>query len=300
MAKLSNSRPTTYKLLVAAFIIFAGAGIFAWWQYSYTNPDKVFNRMIANNLTTPSVTKKTSEKVGDQSLDQTAIIVTSPKQYVASQSTLTQGEGKQKTEVVTETLAFPTEEFTRYLSISTAQKNSAGKPFDFSSVLGVWGATTQDDVQSGGPQTFSQAILGIVPVGGISPASRKALAAYIKNNDVFGIDYSSVKKEWKNNRLVYTYQGDVKPVPYVTMLKQYARGVGLTQLSSIDPQQYKDSDSIRFSVNVDVISGQMTSITYAGDERSNDFTAYGFRPVVKTPTNTVPISELQSRLQQVQ
>lgn len=302
MAKLSKSRTTSTKLIVAAVVIFTATSIYAWWQYSYTNPTKVFNRMVANNLATPSVTKSSVEVAGDQSLTQKAIIVTTPKQYVASQSTLIQGEGEQKTEVVTETLAYTNEEFTRYLSITTSQKSISGKPFDFSGVLGLWGVTTQEDADDGGnsPQTFSQAVLGIVPVGGLNAANRKELASYIKSNDVFGIDYSSVKKEWKNNRLVYTYQGSVKPVPYVTMLKTFSHSIGLTQLDSIDPQQYKNSASINFSLDVDVISGQMTNINYSDSERTDEFSAYGYRPVIKTPTNVVPIYELQSRLQQIQ
>lgn len=300
MAKQSKSRITPINLIVVACIIFAGAGLYAWWQYSYTNPTKVFNRMLANNLATPSVTKTSSQAAQGQSLEQTSILVTTPKQYVASQSTITQGEGSNATKIVTETLAFPTEEYTRYLTINTAQKSSSGKPFNFDKVLNIWGKTTQADAASGNePQTFSQVILGVVPVGHLNPKQRQQLVSYIQKNNVFGIDANKVTKSWQNNRLIYTYQGSVKPVPYVTMLKLFARSMGLVQLDSVNPEQYKDSAPIAFSVTVDVISGQMTSVQYTEAERQDVFSAYGYRPVVNVPKNTVPISELQDRLRQV-
>lgn len=299
MAKQSKSRITPTNLIVAALVILAGAGVYAWWQFSYTNPTKVFNRMVANNLATPSVTKSSTQATNGQSLEQTAILVTSPKQYVASQSTLTQGEGDQASKIVTETLAFPTEEYTRYLSITTAQKSASGKPYNFDKILNLWGKTTTADAESGGPQTFNQTVLGIVPVGTLSASQRKQLMSYIKKNDVFGIDNGKVTKTWKNNRLVYTYEGSVKPIPYVTMLKGFAHSVGLRQLDGVDPQQYKDSAPIAFTLDVDVISGQMTSVKYTDSERTETYSAYGYRPVVKIPDNSVPITELQNRLQQI-
>lgn len=300
MANQSKLRITPSKLIVAAVVILAAAGIYAWWQNSFTNSSQVFNRMLANNLATPSITKKTNEVADGQSLDQTTILVTSPKQYVASQTILSQGTGDQKSVVTTETLAYPTEEFTRYLSIKTTQKSSSGQPFDFSKVLGVWGKTTQQDAQSGGPQTFSQSLLGIVPIGSLTVSQRSQLVSYIKSNNVFGINYNNVKKVWHGNRLVYTYTGSVKPVPYVTMLKVFAHNMGLRQFDSIDPQQYKDSPPIAFTLDVDVISGQMTTLKYTDSNRTDSFSAYGYRPVINSPTNVVPISELQSRLQQIQ
>ncbi len=299
MATQSKSRITPTNLIVAALVILAGAGVYAWWQYSYTNPSKVFNRMVANNLATPSVTKISNQDSQGQSLEQTSILVTTPKQYVASQSTLTQGEGSDATKVVTETLAFPTEEYTRYLTISTTQKSSSGKDYNFDKVLGIWGKTTQEDAESGGPQLFSQTVLGIVPVGSVRPNQRKQIAEYIQKNNVFGVDTNRVVKTWKNNRLVYTYQGSVKPVPYVSMLRVFARNMGLRQLENVNPEQYKDSAPIAFTVDVDVISGQMTSVKYTDADRSDVFSAYGYRPVVNTPKNALPITELQDRLRQV-
>jgi flagellar basal body-associated protein FliL len=298
-SKQAKSRITPINLIVAALVILAGAGVYAWWQFSYTNPSKVFNRMVANNLATPSMTKKTNQVSEGQSLDQTSILVTSPKPYVVSQATLNQKQGVETTKVVTESLAFPTEEYTRYLNISTTQKAANGKPYNFSKLFGVWGKTTQQDAESGGPQTYSQTILGIIPVGTMTAAQRQDLTSYIQKNNVFGVDGNKVTKVWKNNRLVYTYQGSVRPIPYVTMLKVFAHSMGLRQLDGISPEQYKDSPPIAFTLDVDVISGQMTALKYTDSGRVDQFMAYGYRPVVKIPQNTIPISELQSRLQQI-
>lgn len=299
MATQSKLRINPTNIIVAALVILAGVGIYAWWQFSYTNSTKVFNRMVANNLATPSVTKKSTQVSNGQTLEQTGILVTSPKQYVASQTTLSQGEGDQAAKVITETLAFPTEEYTRYISITTTQKSTSGKPYNFDKVLNIWGKTTQEDAESGGPQNFSQAILGIVPVGNMTPSQRTQVVSYIQKNNVFGVDTNKVTKVWKNNRLVYTYKGSVKPIPYVTMLKVFAHTMGLRQLDGVSPEQYKDSPPIAFTLDVDVISGQMTAIKYTDANRSDEYSAYGYRPVVNVPKSSVPISELQSRLQQV-
>jgi hypothetical protein len=299
MATTSKLRITPVKLIVLGGIILILAAIYGWWTMVLTNPDHVFKRMLATNLSTPSVTKVSTQNDGSQTLAEVTQLTTTPVQQTQGSSTLGQVNDP-STVVKTESIGSPTEEYVRYTDIKTGQKNSAGKNFDFSSVLGIWGKTTRADVSTGGPQQYTQALLSVVPSANLPAAQRKTLVNQIIDSGVYDYTSSKVKKRYSGGRLVYTYDISVRPVPYVTMLKIFARDMGLRQLEAIDPAQYANSEPLTFSVDVDVWSGELTKVAYGDSNRVDAYAGYGLTSTADVPTNAISIDELQNRLQQLQ
>lgn len=298
MPRLKKLHFTPVNLMVTAAIVLLLFAFFAWWQFVYMSPSRIFGRMLATSLSSVSVTRRTVQSDTGQQLVQTMQLTTSPVTQVHATALLTQTQDTSTT-VDTESIGTPTTDYVRYNSIKTTQKNAAGKAFDFSSILGIWGRTEQNDA-SGGPQLYSQALFGVVPTGDLPASQREALIEFIGDNDVYHFDASNVTHKRVNGRPVYTYKVQVMPVAYVGMLKQFARDAGLKQLEQVDPTQYANSQALSFTFEIDGWSGELTKVSYNDSPREDTYTSYGVRNTTALPTSSIPVDELQTRLQNLQ
>lgn len=298
MKKLLGKFSIINATVLVGIIILIGAA-YSWWHWVYSSPKHVFDRMIATSLSSNSVTRTVKQDDGVQILDQTSQLTLLPNKRVHATNTLRQ-VADAGTVVDTESIATPTTDFVRYTGIKTSQKNSAGKNFDFSSVIGVWGKADDQDATSGGAQLFTQNLLGVMPVANLSAQQRKDLVKLIKSTNVFKTDYKATKRANEDGRPVYSYDVTVEPKSYVAMLKLFARDVGLRQLEGVDPAQYEGSDPLKFTFDVDVWSGQLRNITYKDSQRSEHMSAYGAQLLVETPANAISLQDLQEKLQKIQ
>ncbi len=274
------------------------ASLYAWWQLVYTHPTSVFDRMLATSLTTPSVAKTVNQTDESQILEQTSMLVTTPGQIARSISTLQQVDDTD-TQIVTESIGSPTVDYVRYNEIKTSQKNSEGKDFDFSSVVGIWGKAT-DEQGGGNVQQFNQTVLGVVPIANLPQAQRSQLLDQIRDDKVFQFDSDAVKRQRINGRMVYSYEVSVDPVAYVKMLKTFASSLGMTQLEQVDPSQYAGSPALGFVFEIDVLSGQIRKITYESTDRTETNNSFGAIVRIEEPTSSIGVEELQAKLQQAQ
>ena len=285
-------------IMVVGFVLLAVSFV-GWWLKVYNSPANVFDRMIATSLASPAVSKKIQQDDESQNLDQTTVLVTAPDQIVQSDTVLVQALDSD-TSISTETIATPQVDYVRYTGIDTNQKSANGEAFDFSSVLGVWGKTDVSDQQGNGAQVFNQTVLGVVPIANVRQPLRRALIEQIKRDGVYRIDASKVERKTVNGRPVYSYDVTVAPVAYVTMLKNFARSIGITQLDQVNPKQYENSAPLNFVFDIDIWSGQLIKVAYEGSERTEEYSAYGGRNQIEVPTDAIDVSKLQTRLQQIQ
>ncbi len=299
MSKSTSSKFGAVRIIILAGIVLLLVSIMGWWRMIYSDPGNVFDRMIANSLASPAVTKTIEQDDETQQLDQTTSLQTQPEQFVQSISTLTQ-TGDAETTIVTESIGTPKVDFVRYSDIQTDQKSISGKAFDFSAVIGTWGKTDDSNPEAGGAQLFNQTVLGVVPVANVRQPYRKMLEESIKKDNVYAIDTSQVKRQTVNGRPVYSYDVTVAPVAYVTMLKNFARSIGITRLNDVDPSQYANSAPLKFVFDIDVWSGQLIKVAYDGSARTEAYSGYGAQTQIELPNSSIDVNELQARLQQIQ
>jgi hypothetical protein len=250
--------------------------------------------MLANHLSSVSVGKTVSESGDAQQLEQKVQLTSSPVARVHSSSILKQGTTGD-TAVTTESISSATADFVRYIDIKTSQKSQNGGAFDFSSVLGLWGKSGED----GSAQLFNQTALGVVPSANLAASQRKELMNIIKETGAYKINPKNVKRTNVAGRPTYSYQVSVSPVGYVTVLKAFARDIGLKQLEAIEPSDYAGGQPLSFTFDVDVWSGQLLKIAYEDSPRSETYGGYGSRTLVALPNDAVEVGELQTRLQQI-
>ncbi|MEK7603058.1 MAG: hypothetical protein AAB459_02320 [Patescibacteria group bacterium] len=289
------------ELLILVGTILLLAAIWGWWHYIYSHPNRVFWGAVDNSMKTHSVLRSFSQSERNQSLDQTMQLQTAPNQLTLGNSVLKQGTGEDEITVRTDLIGNPFNDFIRYSAIETSQKGVNGNALDFSKAVGEWGKTESEDPKSTNGQLYNQATLAVIPFGAINAAQRAKLVSIMQSTKAYEFQISEVSRKLVNGRPNYTFKVVLKPEGYITLLKEYAGMVGLTQLANVDPNDYARRQSISFSVSVDVWSRQITEFAPADGGRVEKFTAYNALPLkTQIPDKTIPMSELQSRVQSVQ
>lgn len=288
-------QPWFYKLtLIGGTILFLFSG-WLWWSKVSVQTDRVFWGAISNNLVISGVTRQANSKDEAGSLEQYQQITLGAQNVVKTAATVEQTSQAGKTRVLTETVATPQADFSRYVSIETGQKNKDNQPFDFSAITNQWGQQAVEAETSG---SFSEALFGdLVPFANLQASKRNPIVNNMKNNNVYTID--KVDKRREGGRLIYDYTIKVSPEQYLKALKQIDEAMGLKQLSAIDESQYAGAQPIQVKLSIDAHAQQVVGIAYEGDARSVKFMSYGAQPRVDVPVATIPQADLQTKLNNI-
>ncbi len=285
-----------WPLLATLALILLGAAGYTYWKNVYSTPDAVFRRMLSSSLQTIGFTRIATQSGDGQSLDVTSLQTTAPYHQVRAENILKQGE---QTTITTESITTTNKNFVRYNDIQTDQTKTDGSKFDFNQILGQWGdvAATEND------NSITTIYTGnvIVPFANLSAQDKETLLNQIITDGVYELDYDAIKTEIVDGRKTYIYDVTVNPVPYIKMLKTLSGMLGQDQLADLNPDEYANVDALKFSMYVDVLSSQLTRVVYSDQSQTTEYyRGYGIRDVAPLPSDTIPLSELQTRLQQIQ
>jgi hypothetical protein len=293
-------------MYLIALVLLAASG-FLWWQKVYLSPDRVFWGMIENNLSTRSVIVESSQQGQDNgsNVQQFVQYELGTKNMAYSLTKVNQGATKVDTEIVGTTKA----DYYRYRNIETDQKGQNGKAIDTKNIEGIWAKSNHDEqtqTQSGGQKLFAQAVLGIglpvgsvaVPTGDLQPSERQKLLKNMKDRGVYEAEYKSVKKQKRDGRLVYVYKVKMQTILYVTMMKQFAGYVGLDELNEVDSNSYQTSAPLEATFVIDAQSRHLVA-TESATGTSQKYSGYNLPLQAEVPQKTIPLSELNSRLQEL-
>ena len=283
--------PTVVRVIIltlAAMII----ALALWWTQVFTSPERAYNGMLVNNLTTSSVTKSELATSGEQSALQRVTLNLGAVNAARWLVTITQG----KTAVTTESIGTPNGGYVRYVEIK-----GQGKQSNFDRVLNVWAKGTKQEGSSL-QDLFSQAVLDVgsapVPPIGNPPADiRRSLLKYINAEKVFTPDYKSVKSEVINGRQVYSLTVSVKLAPYLKMMQSFANVYGLTTLQDINPTEYQAAAPLKLTISIDKTAHTMLRVAYQPANFVETYSDYGIRNSVNLPDAKITTQELQKRLQ---
>lgn len=281
-----------YAFTVGGGIILLGLTGWMWWHYHYLNPQTVFWGAVNNNLVVSGVTKHTTSQNEAGNLSQYDQISFGANNVVKTSSTVTQNpQDAQKSVVVTESIGMPTQNFARYTKIEGSSTD--GKKPDFGKILNVWSKQTVDQDNNG---VFADAIFDAIPFALLSQKNRQDVVNSMQTNQVYDIDFSDVKKERKDGKLLYTYQAAIAADKYVAMLKQVDSLMGLKQLSVLDPSQYQGSQPIQVQFTVDAVGHQLAAVEYTGTNRKIAYSSWGVPLKLQLPDAKLTRSELQTKL----
>ena len=291
---------TSTKFIVSFAAVLLVATLVAWTYHDTTNPDRVFWGMLDNNLQTSTYTRHIVQQNGSQSVDQVISANVSPKQVIYSETLFSQ-TGVDSAQAVTENIGTPTNDYIRYTSIQTSQKDKKGKSLDFSGVLNVWGITESEDRSQTTGQLFNQAVLSVIPASNLTATERRALVGLMKQQNAYSYKVIETTRSWPFGRPTYKISVTVKPVPYITALKQFAQTIGLNHLDEINPSDYKSAQQLSFDVSVDGWSQQMLLSSQSQAGRNEIISGRNLKKAPPAiPTESITADELQAKLQSIQ
>ncbi len=289
--------PWFYRIAwIGGALLFVLAG-YLWWNYASVNPERVFWGTVSNNLVISGVTKETVTNEANGSLNQVQQISLGAQNAATSITTVEQkAVDASSTKVVTETVATPQADFSRYISIETSQKTTTSQAFDFGAALNIW---SKQDLAQEGNGAFTEALYGLLPLAFIQGNERHAIVSDMQKNKVYDVQYDSLKKRRENGRLIYDYTVAIDAEQYVKVLKQVDAAMGINQLESVDPSQYSGGAPIEVQISIDAHAQQVVSITYPDGARVEKYSAYGVSRPYTLPENAITREELQTKLNDI-
>ena len=286
-------------IIISSAVALFGVTSWAWWHYIRSNPERTFYAALENSLRARGVSRTVRQVAGSQELEQKVQLNLTTDHMVKSETSISQS-GTVDAKVKTETISTPDAQYVRYTEIKTNEKNSKGEDVDFSELINVWGVSEATSPNQSTSELYGESVLGVIPVGNLNADERINLMNSIRENNIYEFDNSKVEKSLEDGRPIYTYNITVAPEQYVAMLKQFASDIGLTSLENVDPAQYKDSPPLDFKVRVDVWSQSIVGIEYSGGARKEALNSYGIYTTVDEPMETIPLQDLQVKLQEIQ
>lgn len=283
------------SIALVAAIIFIVSGVM-WWRQVYNNPRRVFETMLSNNLSTQGVTRSSKTVNQGAPIDKTEQISFVPQ--IASRTLVIvdqQGQEGESTKITSESIGTLNEDYSRYIKIETSQKNEQGKPLDYSKVVNIWG---KSDPAQGEAQNFSQAALGLIPFANLDAETRDKVLELLRVKKAYEVDYSKVEPRKVDNKSALVFPVKVNTASYVEALKIIAKATGLGDTPGLDPAQYKEQAPIDIKIVVDKHSRHILEVDY-GQNQKEQYSAYGLSLPIELPGSSIPISELQQKVQEI-
>ncbi len=281
------------RIIVVVACLMLATSSWAWWHYVRNNPENTFQSMLVSNLRTGSVTRTVRQQSTGQNIEQVMRIQNQGMHVSHGTTTLQQGLSG-GTVVVTDSIGTPTADYTKYQSITTTQKSQDGKELNFDDVINVWAKADVPPDQVG--TVYQDTAMGsLFMFGDLNAQQRQRLLSLIAEKNIYEVDYTDVKKDNVDGRPKYIYKVNITPSNYITLMKQFAGEIGLTQLTQLDPEVYANASPLTFTVSVDVISQHLESVK-SPNGAVQTFGGYGIVDEVKLPQDAIPANELQQRL----
>lgn len=299
---LSNRREVYYWLYLTGSLLFIFAAVL-WWNKASVDPASVFWGTVRNSMSTTGVTLHIDESSSTAKDSQAIQYSLGTTNQVRSARSLTQNG----TTVNTESVGDSKNTYTRYTSVNTNQKTSSGKPADFSSVLNVW---TNPSSEASSTQLLPQVALGLalplgavpMPIGYVTPTQRETIVKAMQSRSLYQVSFanSAVKKETKNGHLLYTYSVSMQPELYITIMKMFAKDVGVKDLENVDASQYASTSSVTVLLTIDAHAQQLVKVENTQQGYAETYDGYGVPVNITMPKNVMSYDDLQKRLQALQ
>lgn len=294
MKKLQNmtfERKAVLYTLVAAFLVLF-LGIWLWYQFVFANAERTFWGMIDANLQTRGVTRYISQQTQSSKLEQYLQLELGATNAAKSITTIEQSDAGtgQSTRVVTEAIGVPNATYSRYSDIKTSDNRQ------FGSLLETWGKE-EANAESESQSVFSEAVYGVVPFARLDTNQRAEVTEFIRDNNVYDVDFSKAEKIEAEGKTAYKYPVTVNTVAYIKMLQLVDKMMGLDQLSRIDANSYSQSPVIPMEISVGIDSRQLLKTKYQDVEREETYSSYGIQSSLQEPRSSIPRGELERKLQ---
>ncbi len=278
-------------LVIGGALLYVISGLM-WWNGVYLNPQRVFDDMLANNLSTRSVTKNITLEASGEQLTQTVRLQLG-EANAAFWLVTAKYDGNS---VTTESVGTPQADYVRYTKIESNNQEAIKQ---YKSALNQWAKSIAPTETAGG--LFQQALLDInyapvPPVGYVMPDSRNQMLKFIREHNIFRPDYETVRTVAVGNRQAFEYTVMVEQAPYVRLMQSFEKNFGYNTLSDVSATQYQGQPADKIVMAVDKLSHQLVRVSYERTGYTETFSGYGIAQPIQIPSRTIPLDTLRQRL----
>lgn len=267
-----------------------------WMRQVYYSPERVFNAMLENNLSTNSVTRTRSQK--DQSgkkeeIEQVSFV---PVAAVRSLQTIEQNSAAGKNKVITESIGTATTDYSQFVSIDVSEKDANGKKLNYASVEKQWG---KSDSKEQPAQLFRSAVLSPIPFADLDQSARTKIVTLMKESKAYDVQYARVKSVKVDGVDALAYPVKINSEKYIGVLKELAKYLGISDTSDLNPEDFKDRPPIEVTITVGKLSRQIIEVAYGATQKET-YSAYGMAQPISLPTTKLSLNDLRQKAESIQ
>ncbi len=285
-------------LYLGGALLLIAAG-FVWCFKISMDPERVFWGAIEGSLATRGITVDSQQEANGIKASQLTRYSFGGQNMAQTITTFERPDGTLKVE----NLATSTQDFTRWLSIDADEKKADGSPMDFSKIEGVWVKG-----QEGSAGAFAEAFFGrslptrnvVVPFANLDAEKRGKVMDVIRDNSVYSVDFTKVKKQRVGGRMHYTYTVKVQTVGYLMLMKELSKSVGLHDFDEVKPEVYKGQPATEVEITVDARSRQVVTVAIPAMKATQTYLNHGVPVQAALPTNAITGEQYQKLLGDLQ
>ena len=266
-----------------------------WLRQVYYSPERVFNAMLENNLSTNGVTRtRVQEQQGGkkEDIEQVSFV---PEAAVRSLQTINQQGANGTNKVITESIGTLNNDYSQFITIDVSEKDASGKKLNYASVEKQWGKTDSKEQVA---QIFRSTVLSPIPFANLDQGARTKIIDLMKQSKAYDVQYARVKTVKVNGVDALAFPVKINSEKYVGVLKELAKYLGLKDTNDLNPADFKDQPPIEVTINVGKLSRQILEVQYAGGQKET-YSAYGMSTPIALPKSTISLNALQQKAEEI-
>ena len=295
-----NYKKLIRNLLICAVLLLAVSGYLEYTRV-YLTPERRFWMAMENNLSVPSVVRTVQTGgTGNLSVEKTRL--TFGAQAVQDKvSSVSLKNATADSNVTTETITTPTNQYVRYKTIRSNEKKEDGSSYDFSSVLNVWasqGLATDEASADDQRLTFEQPLITLAMFGNLKPEARKQVIQELKTSGAYEVDTKTPTYSVIDGQKYIQYSVRVKTKKYVEVLQHHFTKMGYGTFPPLDSNNYTENARVNSFFAVNMRNNTLARIEFNG--QAENYSDYGVTMPVVIPKDPITVDELQTKLQNAQ
>ncbi len=284
---------TKYFLVIGLIIALVFSCL--WYSRVYMNSERRFWSAVENSMSTRSVVRTLSEGGSGNQVVQDYRFHFSPQQVIENRVDFKQKSATTDTEVVTEGIIFPQEQFLRYTKFRNDTNGEEGANLD--SVLGEWanqgsGAGEAEEARL----NYLSEYVTLAVFGNFNAQQRAELINNLRQNNVYDVDFNNVLEDELDGEDVKIYQVTVNLRPFAELLNEAFVMAGYGDFPPLNPENYREGSTLK---SVFKVAGNNSIVGINFGNRNEVYSNYGVIKIIERPEADMTINELQNEVQSI-
>lgn len=263
---------------------------YVWYNEEYLTPERRFWSAIDTAMSVPSVTRTLEQGASGNQLIQHNRFHFAPQQVIEGSATVTEASATVRTNVRTEGLIYPTEQYLRYTAFESTRD---GIEYNIDDSLNRWSSELPQDPDFATQEYLNEQV-SVAIFGNFASNQRSELRQLLEDDGVYEIVSSEEMVVDEEEAVVY--QVAVRLRRYVQALNTSFVAAGYGELADLSPEFYDDEARLNTTFTLRKRDNAFVEIQFG--DRIERYSNYGVIKEIITPQPELTIEDLQENVQQ--